>query len=311
MAIAESISSGWKVLKSTITEFFEHDPFSLAATIAFYTLFSLPAILIIAVVVASTFFDQADVQQALSSQLGSLLGQNTANDIGEMLEKARVTDSQWWAKTLGILTLVFSATTVFVAMQSSINKIWRIKPKPRSEVLKYIINRLLSLAVVVCFGFLLLVSLILETLLAALNGYIEQVLTGAAVVFIFALNELISMAVITIVFAFIFKMLPDARVRWRSVWSGAVLTAVLFAIGKYLIGLYLGNSGVADTYGAAGSVVLVLLWVYYTVVLMLFGAQFTCILARKHGAGVKPLSHAVRVEIKETEVKSNMKSSNE
>lgn len=295
------LKKAWQVLKGTATAFFEHDPFSMSATIAFYTLFSLPALLIITVVVASTAFDPAEVQDALQEQVGSLLGEGSANDILTILERARVTGSRSWARAFGVGTLLFSATTVFVAMQSSINQIWRIKPKPRSEVLKYLINRLMSLAIVVCFGFLLLVSLLLETLLSAFHDLLERILSSAAADLIQLANSTLSFAAITLVFALIFKMLPDAKVRWRSVWAGACLTAILFSVGKYLIGLYLGNSGVADTYGAAGSMVLILLWVYYTVVLMLFGAQFTQVYARREGYGIEPLEHAVSVELKEVE----------
>jgi membrane protein len=296
-------TSSWAVLRETVRDFFEDDSFSYASSIAFSTIFSMPAILIIALAIGSTFYERNVVQDELINQVGRLVGHDTAKEIENILLQATVDDTGWWAKTIGAVTLVVSATTVFMSLQSSLNKIWGIKPKPQRGWLKYIINRLLSLAMVISFGFVLLVSLVIDTILVVFQGMLTRIMEGFTLHLVTTLNIVISLAFITLIFGLMFKVLPDAKVKWKHVWVGALITTFLFTAGKYLIGFYLGNSTFNSAYGAAGSLVIILLWVYYSTVIFLFGAQFTCVYARISGAAVQPYSNAVRVKLVEVEKK--------
>ncbi len=297
----------WKVLKKTGSSFVENDSMARSASIAFYTIFSLPAILIITVLVATTTFEQQVVQEELLHQITSLMGKSSAEEIKGIMENAKLAPSSSWAKIVGIATLMFSATTVFVSLQSAINYIWRIKPKPQRGIVKFVVNRLLSLAMVGSVGFLLMVSLVLDTLLILLNQWLTFILSDFAVQVISAINLVLSLGIIAVVFAVIFKVLPDAKVKWKHVKNGAIVTAILFSLGKYLIGFYLGNSDVGSAYGAAGSTVVLLIWVYYSVVILLFGAQFTFSYAEVFGNRIQPYDNAVKIEIKEVEMEKKSK----
>lgn len=295
------LSSSWAVLKETVKDFFEDDSFSYASSIAFSTIFSLPAILIIAIAIGSAFYERNVVQTELINQVSWLVGRETAKEIENILLQAAVDTTSWWAKTVGFATLVLSATTVFMSLQSSLNKIWGIKPKPQRGWVKYIVNRLLSLGMVISFGFVLLVSLVIDTVLVVFQGMLSRVVEGLTLYVVTALNLVISLAFITLIFGLLFKVLPDARIKWKHVWVGSLVTAVLFTAGKYLIGFYLGNSSFNSAYGAAGSLVIILLWVYYSTVIFLFGAQLTYVFARHSGAGIQPYNNAVKVQLVEME----------
>lgn len=296
-------TSSWAVLKDTVTDFLEDDSFSYASSIAFSTIFSLPAILIIALSIGSAFYERNVVQDELINQVGRLVGTETAKEIENILLQAAFDSTGWWAKTVGIVTLALSATTVFMSLQSSLNKIWGIKPKPARGWLKYIINRLVSLAMVISFGFVLLVSLVIDTILVVFQGMLTRFMEGVTLYLVTALNVVISLAFITVIFGVLFKVLPDAKIKWRHVWVGAIVTTLLFTIGKYLIGFYLGNSTFNSAYGAAGSLVIILLWVYYSTVIFLFGAELTSVYAKASGAAIQPYSNAVKVRLVEVEKK--------
>ncbi len=273
-------------------EFVASDPFSQAAAIAYYTIFSLPAVLIITVMVAATVYDASTVREALLAQAGRLIGAGTALSLREMLTNAQITETRFFVKVLGVVALIISAGSVFASLQSALNRVWGVKAKPGRAVGKYLTTRLLSLALLGSFGFLMLVSLVLDTALVAFSGRLSIWLSEFTVLVVAVLNLLISFGVITLVFAMIFKVLPDARIRWRDVISGAVITALLFTLGKYLIGSYISLAGVGDTYGAAGAVVIILVWVYYSTVIMIYGAHYTHVHTRDHGSGVVPSAHA-------------------
>jgi membrane protein len=295
--------SSWAVLRDTMRDFLEDDSFSYASSIAFSTIFSLPAILIIALAIGSTFYERNIVQTELINQVSRLVGPETAKEIENILLQAAFDSTGWWAKTVGIVTLALSATTVFMSLQSSLNKIWGIKPKPARGWVKYIINRLVSLAMVISFGFVLLVSLLIDTILVVFQGMLTRFMEGITLHLVTALNIVISLAFITVIFGLLFKVLPDAKIRWRHVWVGALVTTLLFTIGKYLIGFYLGNSTFNSAYGAAGSLVIILLWVYYSTVIFLFGAELTSVYAKASGAAIQPYSNAVKVRLVEVEKK--------
>jgi membrane protein len=297
------LHSSWSILRDTVKDFFADDSFSHASAIAFSTIFSLPAILIIVLAVGSTFYERNVVQDELINQVGRLVGTQTSKEIESILTQASFDSKGWWAKIVGVVTLAVSATTVFMSLQNSLNKIWGIKAKPERGWVKYIVNRLLSLAMVISFAFVLLVSLVVDTVLVVFQGMLSRVMEGLTLYLVTALNLIISLSIVTVIFGLMFKVLPDARIQWRHVWVGALITTLLFTLGKYLIGFYLGNSSFNTAYGAAGSLVIVLLWVYYSTVIFLFGAELTQTYAKFKGAAIQPYSNAVKVQLVELERK--------
>jgi membrane protein len=293
--------TGWDVFKQTVINFFQDDSFSYASSIAFYTIFSLPAILIIALSVGATVYERDIVQEELINQISRLIGPDSAAEMERILQNAALDSTGTIAKIVGIGTLIFSATTVFVSLQTSLNKIWGIKPKPQRGIVKYFLDRLLSLAMVISIGFLLLVSLVIDTALVVLQTTLAKIVAGWTLYIVTAANIIISLGLVTLIFAMLFKVLPDAKIKWRDVWVGAIVTTLLFTAGKYLIGFYLGNSSVNSAYGAAGSLVIILIWVYYSTVIFLFGAELTSVYAEKLGSDIRPYHHAVKFQLVEVE----------
>lgn len=307
----------WTLVKLSFTEFFSQNPFRHSAAIAYYTIFSLPGMAIIAVLVASSFYEREAVRSELLNQVTLLMGSNSAQQVEVLMSKAFFSDESIIMKIVGIATLLISATTVFASLQDSINTIWNIRPKPKKEVLKFLINRLLSLAMVASIGFLLLVSLMADTLMAIFKDALTYLISDSSFYLVWFINASVSVALITMVFALIFKVLPDAQVEWKHVWTGAILTTVLFILGKYLIGYYLSSSDLGDAYGAAGSLVALLSWVYYSVVILLYGAQFTFTYNQLKGRSILPNEGSVAIMIEEidkgnepiTNINSNKKGS--
>jgi membrane protein len=295
------VRTTWDVLKQTVLNFFQDDSFSYASSIAFYTIFSLPAILIISLSIGATVYERDVVQQELINQVGRLIGKESAADVEQILINASLDSTGSFAKIVGIGTLIFSATTVFISLQTSLNKIWGIKPKPARGIVKYIIDRLLSLAMVFSIGFLLLVSLVIDTTLVFVQTTLSKILAGWTLYLVGVLNVGISLGLVTLIFAILFKVLPDAKIKWKDVWVGSLVTTAFFTLGKYLIGFYLGNSSVNSAYGAAGSLVIILIWVYYSTVIFLFGAELTSVYAEKLGSDIQPYHNAVKVQLVEVE----------
>lgn len=295
------MAKSWAILKTTVVNFFEDDSMSYASSIAFYTIFSLPAILIIALSIGAAFYERNVVQEELLSQVSRLLGPDSAKEIEAILSHATFDSTSTFAKIVGVITIIFSATTVFISLQASLNKIWGIKPKPKRGLVKFILNRLLSLAMVASVGFLLLVSLVIDALLVIFQGMLSKILEGITLYILNAVNIMISLVLITVIFGLLFKVLPDAKIKWRDVWVGAGVTTVLFTIGKFLIGFYLGNSTFNSAYGAAGSLVIILVWVYYSTVIFLFGAELTSVYTEMTGSQIQPYDTAVKVQMIELE----------
>jgi len=293
------LPTSWTIFKKTSGQFFKGDSFSYAASIAFSTIFSLPSILIIALSIGATFYERDIVQTELMNQVGSLIGKESALEIEKIIQNAAFDMSSFLARAIGIGTLIFSATTVFMALQSSLNSMWSIKSKPQKSWLKFVINRLLSFAMVISFGFVLLVSLVIDTILVIFQNIVSRFLDGLTTYILQGINIAISFAIIISIFALMFKVLPDVKIRWRDVWVGASVTALLFTAGKYLIGFYLGNSTINSAYGAAGSLVIILVWVYYSTVIFLYGAELTAVYAAESGRPLEPYTHAVRFKIVE------------
>jgi membrane protein len=301
MRVKKLAVTTWTILRKAVSNFIDDDSFTYASSIAFSTIFSLPAILIIALSVAGAFYERNVVQEELINQVSALVGSESAKEIEGIMAQATVESTTTFAKIVGALTLAISATAIFLSLQTSLNKIWGIKPKPQRGWLKLIINRLISLAMVISLGFVLMVSLLIDTVLVVFQDVVARYLKDVTLYLVTAINLLISLGFITFIFAMIFKVLPDAQIRWRDVWVGSVVTTFLFTLGKYLIGIYLGNSSFGSTYGAAGSLVIILVWVYYSTLIVLFGAELTQVYAKETGSEIRPYSNAVKVQLVEVE----------
>ncbi len=284
-------STLWSLLKQTVAEWQRDKVSRLAAALAYYTTFSLAPVLLIVIAVASFLFEQSTVQARILEQMQSLLGENAAGLIEEMLTSRSTTGDGFWATVISIGLLILGASGLFIQLQDALNTVWNVVPKKDEGIWGLVRDRLLSFGMVLAIGFLLLVSLLLSAGLSAVSNLFGDLLVGWDLGWQL-LNAAFSFGVITLLFGMIYKVLPDAKIAWGDVWTGAAITALLFTIGKALIGLYLGNSSVASAYGAAGSFVVLLLWIYYSSQILLFGAEFTQVYANRFGSNIRPDDHA-------------------
>jgi len=288
-----SFSIFWSVLKQTIQEWQRDKVSRLAAALAYYTAFSLAPVLVIAIAIASFLFDQSMVQTRIIEQLRSLLGDNGAELIQEMLTSAQSQESgSFWATVISVGLLILGASGLFIQLQDALNTVWNVVPRPDAGMWRLIRDRLLSFGMVLVIGFLLLVSLLLSAGLSAASSLFGDTLLGWALGWQI-LNAVVSFGIVALLFGLIYKILPDATISWSDVRVGALITALLFTLGKALIGLYLGNSSVASAYGAAGSFVVLLLWIYYSAQILLFGAEFTQVYANRFGSPIRPDENSV------------------
>lgn len=286
----------WPLLKETASEWSEDGAPRLGAALAYYTVFSLAPLLIIVLFIIGLIWsgESSGAQERILTQVEGLMGPDGAEMIQTMLDSTRPGKGGGIATALGVVAMIFGATGVFAQLQSALNIIWDVVAKPGHGIKGFITTRLLSFGVVLVMGFLLLVSLVLSALLSALDTLTSGV-SPLTQFFFQVLNIIVSVGIITLLFAMIFRYLPDVEIAWRDVWVGAAITAVLFTLGKFGIGLYLGNSGTASTYGAAGSLVVLLLWVYYSAQILFFGAEFTQVYAKHHGSLIRPDKGAVAI----------------
>lgn len=265
----------WKVAKQAVSGWWNDNVPRMGAALAYYTLFALAPILVVAIAIAGLAFGPEAVRGQIVGQIEGLVGRDGALAVQAMLEGAAKPSSSIPATVIGIITFFLGATGAFLELQDDLDAIWRVKPRSRGNFLRDLVTqRLISFGLVLGFGFLLLTSLVVSAALAALHTYMGNAFPGVAVLWE-ALDVIVSLGVITLLFAMIYKVLPDVKLAWRDVWVGGLITAGLFTMGKFLIGLYLGTSAVASTYGAAGSVIVVLVWVYYSSQIVLLGAEFT------------------------------------
>jgi len=298
-----SVKDIWVITKQSFSDFIDNKVFKLSAALAFYTIFSLPAMLIIVISVSDIFYGRAAIEGTLYHQISAFVGADAALQIQETIRGAALSQSSYFATIVGIITLLFGATSVFSEIQDSINHIWRLKSKPKGTgFVKLVVNRLLSFSLVISLGFLLLVSLLINGLMDMLITRLTVMFPELTVVVVYAVNIIITFGITALLFAMIFKVLPDARIKWSHVRAGAFTTAILFMLGKFLIGYYLGHSKLSSTYGTAGSVIVMLLWVYYSAMILYFGAVFTHVYAVHTGSRIYPTNYAVWVQ--EIEVES-------
>jgi membrane protein len=295
-----NVKGVWQVLKDTVAGFKRHKVFKLSASLAYYTIFSIGPTLLVAIFFADIFWGREAIEGTIYKQISGLVGKETALQIQNIIKNASVSGNSF-AAIIGFIMLVIAATTVFTEMQGSINIIWNLKVKAGNGWIRMLKNRLMSFSVTASLGFLLLVSLLINSLLEGFMNQIQQMFPHIAIVIVYVVNLLITLIVVGFLFAIIFKVLPDAIISWKDVGVGSLFTAVLFMIGKFGITIYLNNSNISNSYGSAGSLVILLLWVYYSSVILYFGAEFTKAYALKYGSVIKPKDYAVTVQTVQVE----------
>ena len=277
------LSETWRLFKTAFEGWWNDRAMSLGASIAFFTVFSLAPMLLAAIAIAGIAFGSEAAQGAIVGELGGLIGEQASSALEAMIANASNVGSGIVGTTVGIVTFLLLVTGAIVELQDDLNIIWRARPPENYGVWDFIRTRLLSMTLVIGIGFLLLVSLIIDTALSALGTYLEAHFSGAAVI-LHILNSFVAFGIAFLLFAMIFKILPAVDLEWHDLWTGALVTSVLFTLGKFLIGFYLGTSGVSSSYGAAGSIITILLWIYYSSLILLFGAEFTKAYAESRGS---------------------------
>ena len=296
-----TIKGIWEVLKSSITGFIEHKITRMSGALAYYTVFSMAPLLVLIISLCAMFLSREAVEGQIYTQLVGFMGSDTAKQLQEIIQNAAIGGKDKIALVISIIMLLIGATTVFAEIQDSINDIWGLKPKPKRGWLKLIKNRFLSFSVIISLVFILLVSLVITTLLDGLNNRLLNIFPDVTVIVFYILNQLFTLIVVSIIFAVIFKVLPDAKIKWKDVLSGSVVTALLFMAGKFGISFYINKSDVGSTYGTAGSLVVLLLWTYYSSIILYFGAEFTKAYAVKYGSEIYPTQYAVTTKQVEIE----------
>lgn len=296
----KKLKKNFELLKHTTIAFSDDNAFKLSASLSYYTVFALGPLLIIIISLAGIFFGRAAVQGKIYEQLNDVIGSKAALQIQEIITSVHHTHASSAGAVVGAVILFIGATGVFTEIQGSINFIWSVRAKPKKGWLKYLLNRLISFSLVVGLGFLLLVSLTINAVLTLLSDHLAKLFPHYTVYLFSVVNTILILAVITGLFCVIYKVLPDAIISWKDALIGSIFTAVLFLAGKFLIGFYLGKSNMGITYGAAASIVIILTWVYYSSLILYFGAEFTKIYALHSGEGIKPKETAVFIIKRET-----------
>lgn len=299
-----TIKDAWAITKQTFKDFIHKNVLKHSAALAYFTIFALPGLLIIIIWVSDLFYGRAAVEGTLYGQIASFVGHNAAVDIQKTIKAASLSADGPLATIIGAVVLVIGATSIFGEVQTSINRIWHLKAKPKKGrgFLKMLLNRLLSFSMIISLGFILMVSLIINGAMDFLLDRLMEMYPDVTVVLGYILNIVLTFFITAFIFAAIFKVLPDAIIKWKHVRVGAAVTAILFMVGKFLIGYYLDNNKASTTYGAAGYLIVVLLWVYYSSIILYFGAAFTHAYVVHRGSYIPPNSYAVRV--KQVEVES-------
>lgn len=304
MADKISFKGMWVVLKNSFIGFDEDKVTKLSGSLAYYTVFSMGPLLIVIISLCGMFLGKEAVEGKIYAQLAGFVGADTAAQLQEIIKNASLAGKSKVAAIIGGITLLIGSTTVFAEIQDSINGIWGLKPKPKRGWVKMLQNRFLSFSVIISLGFLLLVSLGVTAIIDGFSDRLSNRFPQVAIVVFYIINVLITLGVTTLIFSVIFKVLPDATIKWKDVTAGAVATSLLFMLGKFGISFYISKSNVGSTYGTAGSLVILLLWVYYSSLILYFGAEFTKAYAVKYGSNIYPTQYAVTTKVVEVETGS-------
>lgn len=290
---------------TSFTSFSSDNGLKLSASLAYYTVFSIAPLLILIIALSSFFLGHDAINNSLYPQIKHYVGGPAAAQIQDVIKHLQLSGKTGFAVVTGVVTLLLGASSMFIEIQDSLNIIWRVKAKPKKGWVKLLTNRFLSFSLIISLGFLLLVSLVINILMSALSEKLLHFLPHITVLILNGINIVITLIVIAVLFGIIFKFLPDVKIKWRDVRSGAIFTAVLFTVGQYLISLYLQYSAQGSAYGAAGSIIIILVWIYYTAAILYIGAEFTQVYAEACGSHIEPADYAVH--IKQTEVEVEVK----
>jgi len=299
----------FQLIGNTFSEFSKDNAMKMSASLAYYTIFSIAPLLLIVIWLVGFFYGEVfagkqDAQSEVFGVFAHIFGPDTATQIQQIIQNISLSNKSGIGIAVGIGTLIVGSTTIFTEVQDSLNQIWGVRPKPKKGWLKMLLNRAISFSMVLGLGFLLIVSLIANGLIVALSSQITHFFPDISIYLVQWVNVALTFIVITTLFAFIFRFLPDARMRFRDVVAGAIFTAALFMLGRYLISLYMQYGAPASAYGAAGAIIVILLWVYYSAAILYFGAEFTKVYALRYGRGIWPSSYAVKVVMREEEVRN-------
>lgn len=291
----------WSFTKELVNRYIADDALNLGAALAYYTVFSFAPLLVVATAIAGAFFGEDAVAGNLYGELAKLLGKDAAISIEKIVSNAYQAGDTFWATAISVGALIFAATGVFVNLQISLNKLWRIKSTPENSLKAFLKKRLLSFGFVIGVGFLLMVTLVVNAVVLGFVDKIAEMIPTLGSVMLGSVSWLLATLITAMIFAMMFRFLPDATVRWRSILVGSLFTAILFGVGRLVIGFYLGNSDFSSTYGAAGALMTLLVWTYYNSQILFLGAVFTAVWAQRSGDPILPDSHAVKIRTEEVE----------
>lgn len=282
----------WEILADAGSGFFNDKGMKLSGSLAYSTIFSLPPMLLLVIIFGGTFYGQDALQGKIFTELKDIVGSNTALQIQDIIKGLQFQKNSAIATIIGTIALVIGATGIFVEIQDSLNMIWGVRPKAKKGIIKLLLNRVISFSMIIGLGFLLIVSLVVNTILLALSAWLLSKFPELPFNVLNLINTAVIFFVISFLFTVIFKMLPDVRIRWKQVWPGAFVTAGLFLVGKFLIGVYISNTNTVSLYGAASSIIVLLLWIYFSSAILFFGAEFTRAYIEYHGRKIEPNSYA-------------------
>ncbi len=301
-----SFKTAFSIIKETVSTFMDNRGLKLSASLAYYTLFSMAPLLLLVISLAGAFFGREAAEGSVFAELNGLVGNEAAAQIQQIIKNMELSGSTTLSLIIGVVSLLIGATTVFGDIQDSVNKIWSVKAKPEKGWLKLLKDRLLSGSIIIGLSFLLIVALIVNGSVSAFDYLLKGWLPHFSVILLTVITALVNFLILALLFGVIYKVLPDAKIKWRDVRAGALFTAALFMLGRYAIGIYIDKADVGSPYGAAGSLIIILIWVYYSAVILYVSASFTKVYAAIKGENIKPSDHAVYVE--EKEVQSNNES---
>lgn len=297
----KKLSAYWKVTKQAVLDFNNDNGFKLSASLSYSTIFAMAPLLIVMISLMGILFGEQAAAGNIYGQIRSLVGDNAAIQIQEIIKNIKQSQHTMTGAIIGGVILIIASTGVFTEIQGSINHMWSIQAKPKKEILKFLGNRLLSFSLIIGLGFISMVCLILNSLMDLLSNYLKNYFTNFSVRFFYFINLGLTLTVVILLFAIIFRILPDAIIRWRDAFIGATFTGILFMLGKFIIGVYVSHSNIGIVYGTATSIIVILTWVYYSSIILYLGAEFTKIYARDYGGGIRPTDTAVFVIRKEVE----------
>src|SRR5690554_1225696 len=281
-----------KILLETAKKWMAADPFRESAVISYYAIFSIPGLLIIIIWAAGFFFGEELVKGEVNNQIAAIMGGEAAESVEDIVQESAVEDSAWFMKIVGIVALLIGATTLFFQLQKSLNYLWDVEAAPDNNIKKLLVDRASSLGLILVIAFLLLISLLLTSIISGFSNFITSNLGEEMYILIEVINFVLGVGIVALLFAMMFKFLPDVEIKWKSVWVSAIVTSLLFSIGKTLLGLYFGVADPGSSFGAASTIILVMLWVNYTCLILFFGAEFTKVFAQHYGQPFKPSKHA-------------------